>query len=82
MDYLGCTSECKECNKPCEREACRNWMQYPDDLNCTIIAVEKNGPMTLEQVSERLGMTLVRVKQIQDGALTKVKKRILPMLHE
>lgn len=63
-------------------ESCRQWIDYGEDLNCSVIAVEKNGPMTLEQVSERLGMTLVRVKQIQDNALIKIKKRISPLLHE
>lgn len=79
---MNCTEECKKDNKPCEEKTCRHWLEYNEDLNCTIIAIEKNGPMTLEQVSERLGMTLVRVKQIQDDALVKIKKRISPILHE
>jgi len=57
-------------------------MEYESDLNCSIIAAETNGPMTLEQISERMGMTLVRIKQIQDRALVKLKKRISPLLHE
>lgn len=79
---MKCTEECKEANLVCTNESCRQWIDYDEDLNCSVIAVEKNGPMTLEQVSERLGMTLVRVKQIQDNALVKIKKRISPMLHE
>lgn len=79
---MKCTEQCKSSNEPCSNEDCRQWIDYGEDLNCSVIAVEKNGPMTLEQVSERLGMTLVRVKQIQDNALVKIKKRILPMLHE
>lgn len=79
---MKCTEECKKDNKSCEKKQCRHWMEYDKDLNCTVIAIEKNGPMTLEQVSERLGMTLVRVKQIQDDALVKIKKRISPILHE
>lgn len=79
---MNCTKQCREDNNPCQSDGCRHWIDYEKDLNCSIIAVEDNGPMTLEQVSERLGMTLVRVKQIQDNALSKVKKRILPLLHE
>jgi len=79
---MKCTEQCKEANSACTNESCRQWIDYGEDLNCSVIAVEKNGPMTLEQVSERLGMTLVRVKQIQDNALVKIKKRISPMLHE
>ena len=79
---MNCTKQCREDNNPCLKKTCRHWMEYEKDLNCSIIAVEDNGPMTLEQVSERLGMTLVGVKQIQDDALLKVKKRILPLLNE
>ena len=79
---MKCTEQCKESDSPCQKCDCRQWMDYEEDLNCSIIAVEKNGPMTLEQISERMGMTLVRVKQIQDDALVKIKKRISPILHE
>jgi DNA-directed RNA polymerase sigma subunit (sigma70/sigma32) len=57
-------------------------MDYKDDLNCSVIAAEDHGPMTLEEVSKRIGLTLVRVKQIEDAAMNKMKKRILPILHE
>jgi len=79
---MECTKKCKEGRSPCQQDECRHWMEYESDLNCSIIAAETNGPMTLEQISERMGMTLVRVKQIQDRALVKLKKRISPLLHE
>lgn len=82
MDYLGCTDQCRKDKKPCSKEACRHWMNYTDDLNCSLIAAEDHGPMTLEDISKRLDLTLVRVKQIQDEAMIKMKKRILPILHE
>lgn len=82
MDYLGCTDECRKDKKPCSRESCRHWIKYADDLNCSLIAAEDHGPMTLEDISKRMDLTLVRVKQIQDEALIKMKKRILPVLHE
>lgn len=79
---MECTKKCMGDKAPCQQNECRHWIEYEKDLNCSIISAEINGPMTLEQISERLGMTLVRVKQIQDQALTKVKKRILPLLNE
>jgi len=82
MDYKGCMEECRKNKQPCKREACRHWMNYSEDLNCSLIAVEDHGPMTLEDISKRMDITLVRVKQIQDEALEKIKKRILPILHE
>ena len=82
MDYLGCTRECREEKAPCRRDTCRHWINYGEDYNCSVIAAEDHGPMTLEEVSKRVGLTLVRVKQIEDAALIKMKKRILPILHE
>jgi len=53
------------------------WIDYKEDLNCTLIAVENNksDSMTLEEVSKRLNISIVRVKQIQDKALQKIKKK-------
>jgi len=79
---MECTKKCRKDGTACQASECRHWIEYEGDLNCSIIAAETNGPMTLEQISERLGMTLVRVKQIQDNALVKLKKRISSVLHE
>jgi len=68
--------ECiKEQNKACNclEKSCRHWIDYSEDQNCSLIAVDKNGPLTLREVSERLGVSYVRIKQIQDKALEKLK---------
>ena len=44
------------------------------DLNCVNIAVDKNGPMKLRQVAERLGVTTARAQQLEKAALAKLKK--------
>ena len=59
-------------NNPCEECKCRQWIDYEEDLNCTLVAVEKHGPMTLREVGDRLGISFVRVKQLQDVALAKL----------
>lgn len=86
MSYNKCTRECKRSEKPCDQNECRNWMNYREDLNCSLIAAERHGPMTLEEVSKRLGLSLVRIKQIEEAALNKLKKRnntlIKELLHE
>ena len=54
-------------NKPkegCSPETCRCWIDYPEDNNCALVAVEKNGAMTLDETAKRLGISLVRVSQI------------------
>tara|TARA_R110002012_G_scaffold177665_1_gene342524 strand:+ start:201 stop:455 length:255 start_codon:yes stop_codon:yes gene_type:complete len=59
-------------NKSCDQCDCRLWIDYEEDLNCTLIAAEKNGPMNLREVADRLGISFVRVKQIQDTAMQKL----------
>ncbi len=59
-------------NKPCEECKCRQWLDYKEDLNCTLVAVDRHGPMTLREVGDRLGISFVRVKQLQDTAIAKL----------
>jgi hypothetical protein len=83
---MKCLQECRETTLSCANKECRHWIDYDRDYNCSIHAAEVHGPMTLDQVSKRMGMTLVRVKQIEDSALNKLKKRnsslIKELLHE
>ena len=65
-----------KCKKCCKQEDDRCWIDYPEDDNCIHEAIRKNGPMTLEQVALRLGISLVRVSQIEKQALKKLSKRI------
>ena len=58
--------------QPCQDCKCRQWLDYKEDLNCTLIAAEKHGPMTLREVGDRLGISFVRVKQLQDIAISKL----------
>ena len=61
-------------NLPCCEKNCRHWINYLEDQNCSLISIDKNGPLTLREVSERLGVSYVRIKQIQDKAIEKLKK--------
>ena len=61
---------------PCKNKDCRQWIDYPEDENCVLVAVKKNGKMTLRECSKRLGVSYVRVKQIQDRALIKLEKKL------
>ena len=63
---------CEHCGGP----KARGWVDYPEDDNCVHVTVSKNGPMTLENVAKRLGISLVRVSQIEKEALKKLSKRI------
>ena len=72
-----CAIECYVARAACENTECRLNIEYPPDLNCTIIAVKKNGPMTLEEIGKRHQISTVRVKQIVDATLLKLKKTFL-----
>jgi DNA-directed RNA polymerase sigma subunit (sigma70/sigma32) len=73
---MTCYKECEENNLPCLKKQCRYWLDYQEDLNCTIVAVNRNGNMTLREIGKRLSLSFVRIKQIQDAALTKLKLKI------
>ena len=70
-----CFEVCRNGNIACTKVECRQWINYKNDLNCTIVAVENNGDMTLKDVAERLQVSIVRAKQIQDKALRKLQKK-------
>ena len=73
---MKCLELCRATNSACQNEDCRLWINYKEDLNCVDEAVRKNGPLTLRQVSERFNVSFVRIKQIEDKALKKVRQFI------
>tara|TARA_B100001059_G_C17797879_1_gene564230 strand:- start:319 stop:489 length:171 start_codon:yes stop_codon:yes gene_type:complete len=50
------------------------WIDYPDEKNCTLISVNENDSMTLREIGERIGISFARVKQIEQKALSKIKR--------
>jgi len=70
-----CAKKCCRTKSCCEQKQCRLWIDYKKDLNCTLISVNTHGNMTLDEVSKRLGVSIVRIKQIQDVAVLKLKKK-------
>ena len=54
----------RECSRKCKQLK----------TNCTFISVYENGPMTLRQIAERMGLSFARIKQIETAALIKLKK--------
>ena len=73
----GCVSACQEHGVSCPNSDCRSWMDFEEDLNCSLISVEKNpGGLTLREIGERLDISFVRVCQIERAATEKLRKRI------
>ncbi|MDB4335935.1 hypothetical protein N9989_00520 [bacterium] len=73
-----CAKSCKQTNTPCQNSECRKWIDYEDDLNCCLITIDEdtgNG-LTLEETAKRVGLSFVRVRQIEKLALKKLSKRM------
>ena len=68
-----CATDSLENDSICNKKECRLWMDYDKDLNCTLISVKKNGKLILNEVGERLGISYVRVSQIEKQAVNKLK---------
>ena len=71
---LSCLKACVEANKPCSNSDCRLWIDYKQEFNCTNETIYQNDKLTLREVADRLGISFVRVKQIEDKAINKIKK--------
>ena len=67
-----CLEACKKLDVVCPIRECRHWIQHSLDRNCTLHAVDNHGAMTLREVADRLEISFVRVKQIEDKALKKI----------
>ena len=67
-----CLLTCRKLNIACPIQECRYWIDYSTEKNCTLESISLNGSMTLRESAERLGISYVRVKQIQDKALKKI----------
>ena len=71
---IECAKKCCELKVSCPISRCKDWIEFEEDLNCVNIAIDKNGPMKLRQVAERLGVTTARAQQLEKAALAKLKK--------
>ena len=71
---MNCDEICEKDNLPCNNFECNNFIDYEDDLNCVLVCARKNGPLTLEETSKRLGVSYVRIKQLEDRAIAKMKE--------
>ena len=69
-----CASKCVKSNNKCKNKECRLWMDHKEDLNCSLVAIQRYGAMTLHEVGEKLNLSYVRIKQIQDTAIEKIDK--------
>ena len=70
---MKCLDMCKTFEIGCPNKECRYWLDYEEELNCVLRTVEEHGELTLRECARRLGISYVRVKQIEDVALKKIE---------
>ena len=75
-DLLVCEQQCLKNRECCEASGCKFHINYEDEFNCTLITIYENGPLSLREIAKREGLSFARIKQIQDNALIKLKKRL------
>ena len=73
---MNCKDFYEKYNCPCSKEKCRYWIDYEEDLNCSLITIDKHKELTFREIAERLHISFVRVQQIQVQALRKMSKRM------
>ena len=72
-----CTTACKKNDVSCPNKECRYWIEYEDDFNCAFVSIDKNeGGLTLREVGDRIGVSFVRICQIEKAAVQKLKKKL------
>ena len=71
-----CSKKCMELGVSCPVMDCRDWIDYEEDYNCTSIAIGRHGNMTLREIADRMHVSFVRIKQIEDKTLEKIHKSL------
>ena len=72
-----CQAACIRLETSCPNNSCRMWIDYEEDLNCTLITIDKHETLTLREVAEREKLSFVRIQQIEKSALRKLQKKII-----
>lgn len=68
-----CFAEHQKYNVCCEKQSCRQWMTSDNNLNCALIAANKNDEgIILQEIGEIFKVTRMRICQIEKYALAKL----------
>ena len=74
LDYPVCTKTCFKLETSCPNKECGMWIDSDDDYNCTHGAVLNHGKLTLREIADRMGVSFVRICQIEKKATKKLYK--------
>jgi DNA-directed RNA polymerase sigma subunit (sigma70/sigma32) len=68
-----CFAEREKRNITCEKKSCRQWMRSEQNLNCAVIAANRNDEgMTLQQIGDIFEITRMRICQLEKASLQKI----------
>lgn len=70
-----CFVEHQKLKLTCSKSSCRHWFENKESYNCIILA-SKGGMLKQEKVGELLGLTRMRVCQIEKSVMKKIKEFI------
>ena len=60
----------------CQNKRCRMWINCNQTQNCTLIA-SKNGPLSLQEIGDILGVTRMRICQIEKKVISKISNMVI-----
>lgn len=55
----------------CQNKSCRQWINCKQYQNCTIVA-SKSGPMSLQEIGDIMGVTRMRICQMEKRIVQKI----------
>lgn len=70
-----CSQACVDNDVHCHFKECEYWINYGQDHNCDLISIHKHGQLTLREIGARMGVSYVRIKQIEKAALEKIRSK-------
>ncbi len=72
---IKCFDAVEKSNLPCERRSCKQWIDYAQGKNCTILTTQ-SGPLTLNEIGKIYGLTRMRICQIEKNIYQKIRNFI------
>ena len=60
-------------NVDCQRRGCKQWIHNAAGHNCVLISVQQHGSHTFQAISEIYEMTRMRIYQIEQEVLMRLK---------
>jgi len=74
IDGTTCFSAQAKYKVDCQRTICKHWIDHSKTHNCVLIAVQEDGPHTLQKVGQIYDLSRMRICQIEKEIFEKIRK--------